>query len=760
MHLFRSTTTTPIATHSINCWPLSRALLLFPLVLACFALSPGTANAQVKKTPIPDCPSKDCQKVVTIYNNTKGPIWAVIQAGFQDPDPWLQAYFNNNPNKRYQPCGRCTENHYSRFYVNPDKGIPGEGGHVSVTVPWWSELKDDPDKNKYVDWYNGGRVIIFDNKKALDAAREGTKENPGDKKFPLSYAPDSPRVSCADCEKPLTIYSHKQAYDDNKVSFQLVEYTFVRVEGVPPNTYIKDLNVGYNISYLDQIYLPIALAPCGQEPCDPDKTDRFAVGYLGTTADMKDFRTALTKFANEKQWPQYKGEQDPENHPHLPGTYNVLVDRVDVAGGRRLTSRFTNPDSVTIKNMIDQWNTCTTTKDIDNCPQFEKYQELDRYFRQNWENYINKGKNSDECPQRNDPKYYPVPARGKLTSLDVMKYAYGWAAFNSGCNGSFNQLVDSPGPEATFKTRAFDYIHRLQYNYERKDLQEKQWFNPFTELVHRELNASSYAFSIDDAVAFQSHPGEGLIVTIGGAKGLPNPQPVPREENFLSDFVVTLGDSLALKRPRWKSLGVCKDVADTDFPPLAKNAETDTPKFIVDTVKYNISRDNPCTVTITDAADRKYQFTVSQPVPWPTPPTPRWKKNGERFDPNVVTSVKVPNNRFWNINEIANEKPPQFSLLTDPPLETSKQLLALENEINSEIHEDKKDLKELPDEPGVQRLLDMRLAIDEARKLYPTDEELKKLDQKVEARKSLGPEQFESFRTELNTRLAQLYYGH
>ena len=54
-------------------------------------------------------------------------------------------------------------------------------------------------------------------------------------------------------------------------------------------------------------------------------------------------------------------------------------------------------------------------------------------------------------------------------------------------------------------------------------------FNPFTLLVHgsQYLNANSYAFSVDDAAGFQSNTGEGLVVAVGGPKGLPNNIPVP-----------------------------------------------------------------------------------------------------------------------------------------------------------------------------------------------------------------------------------------
>jgi endosialidase-like protein len=51
MNLFRSTTTTPIATNSIHRSPLRRSLLFIPLALGCFALGP---LAQAQLSPPPD----------------------------------------------------------------------------------------------------------------------------------------------------------------------------------------------------------------------------------------------------------------------------------------------------------------------------------------------------------------------------------------------------------------------------------------------------------------------------------------------------------------------------------------------------------------------------------------------------------------------------------------------------------------------------------------------------------------------------------
>src|SRR5262249_60239588 len=89
--------------------------------VVCCVLIANARYCQCTNTP-PVCPSKDCSKVITFYNNTPTAIFPVIQAGIQNPDPWLQALFNDDT-KTY------AETHYSRAYINPVNGIP-PGGHI------------------------------------------------------------------------------------------------------------------------------------------------------------------------------------------------------------------------------------------------------------------------------------------------------------------------------------------------------------------------------------------------------------------------------------------------------------------------------------------------------------------------------------------------------------------------------------------------------------------------------------------------------
>lgn len=194
----------------------------------------GNSIAQI--TP-PQCPSSPaCTKVITFYNNSTTRIYPVIQAGIQNPDPWLQAVFDDNKNS-------YAETHLSRVYINPVSGIP-PGDSVSVTVPWWSQLENNADK--YIDWWNGGRIYVFDDAAALTQVYMGETSR-------LSPSLTAGGISCTACEQPLTIYSDTGAYLPT-VPFQLLEYTFADVSS-PANAvpFIIDLHVGYNISYLDQV---------------------------------------------------------------------------------------------------------------------------------------------------------------------------------------------------------------------------------------------------------------------------------------------------------------------------------------------------------------------------------------------------------------------------------------------------------------------------------------------------------------------------
>src|SRR5262249_37323763 len=153
----------------------------------------------------------------------------------------------------------------------------------------------------------------------------------------------------------------------------------------------------------------------------------------------------------------------------------------------------------------------------------------------------------------------------------------------------------------------------LQYNYLEPNLKPAQWFNPYTKLIHGPahqggLDASAYAFSIDDQASFLSNSGGtppgGLILAAGRPKGLPNPNQfppkVPPVHRFF-DFSVDLGP--ANKTTKWVKYGVCSTTADREFPPVEGK------------VGYSIGVDPkfqtfPCTMTFTDSKNRTYQVRI------------------------------------------------------------------------------------------------------------------------------------------------------
>ena len=618
--------------------------------------------------PPPTCPGPDCQKKITIFNNTAGPIWVAIQTAFQNPDPWLQAVFNDS-NNTYQ------ETHYSRVYPNYPGGIPA-GGYIRVTVPWFSHLVTDPPnppnhKDEYADWFNGGRIAIFDSFAAVELAHDQDRNNR------LSVRPDSPLFCCENCatDSPLSIYSDTQAYHDERFPFQLAEYTFVNVKSPPGGTpYIIDLNVGYDTSDVDQLYLPVAISPCLREPVSwtcpgPDPN---AVGYLGTTLSVGVFSQRASQWLADVGWIRYKSVLDSDSHPRIPGAYFVIADRIAHPDGAG--SLFTcPPPGSAITNMINLWQTCTGGNPNKECPQADLYKEVNDYFKENYDTYWNNGVKPMPCGSL-WPNPSPVPGTNYPSPLGVMLYVYGFVPFNFDCGAGFNDLKVSPGPQSRYNKVLDDYIHKLQYNY--KTIDEPKWFNAYTELVHEKLEGNVYAFSIDDASGFQNRPGEGIVIAIGGSNGLPNPNPIPNPTppppvpDFTKDFEVALGDSVAQHRPCWTSYSVC-DGPEKQFPPPtyeAKGNPVQAPHIIVDTTVPPLSLGKPCTIILKDAANQVYQFNVKMPVPWPDHAPPG-------FDPSVVecSSGLPPGN--WctqQLGEQAFVTPDgrQFVLYTAPPNET------------------------------------------------------------------------------------------
>jgi len=667
-------------------------LALFLLAVAgCYGANVGHAAAQAvcadDGTPFP----KACTKEIRIYNNTAGPIWAVLQGSIQltdalgctvagkgGGDVWLQAALGKS-----NDCFTVKNDYYA--FINPTGGIP-KGGFASIKLPWWSKrTATAPDR--YIDWWRGGRVILFDDQKALNEIYNKLKGNPQ-----VAFAAGSPKPLCnkaktdSACSKLQVFQVAPGTAIDPHLPFQLNEFTFADVAKVTDNgtkggNFI-DFNQGYNVSNVDQVYLPLAIEPV-RAPAD--------VGYMGTTMAVSLFRKQLTGFTKANlrptnpDWPIY-------NNPTVNGSKLYPKAGIRVPSAQSVFAFYMNPfpfpDGKTpaiipqdppklVQNMMNQWNNCTAASPK-NCPQSAYYKAVNSVFLDNYKSY------ADTCNKIPD-FLKPVnnnPQTPKETAF--LTFIYGWVPFNVACPNKELPVVDDPPPPSR---SVIDYF-QMQYNYQDLSLNALKWFNPYTQLIHDDvaaggLSASAYAYSIDDQASFLSNSGGslpgGLIFAVGGPTGLrngkPHAPPVPAHYKWF-DFSVGLG-APAAGAPYWKKYGICSNTADILFPQESKVGWV----FGVDPALTRIDDQNPCPITLLDSANRKYQFVILRAkAPGITlPQTAIWPafepKAGKNFDPTVVACPAkngfVPPEKWCNL---ANEKsqpelsPGFYTIGAPPPL--------------------------------------------------------------------------------------------
>ena len=541
-----------------------RALVGF-LLLLCLG---GASSAQ----SFPQCNAIPCKKI-RIFNNSSAPLHVIIESGARGVDEWLQAQFQVQPtdvNRNYASA------QVVRVYVNGIQGIPANSS-VDVSVPFYSQLSQNTDgtqPNQFVDWWNGGRVYFYDD------SRQITDDYVNDSKYPVSgpltAGPCVGPVG-ASCSSPLSIFALTTLDPNVKSGLpptdhnQLMEYTFADAITAKGKPYPINLNgVGYNISSVDQVYLPVAMEALTSPPGQ--------VQYIGTVVSLPAFRTALGQFLSDfPGWPVYNssvfGQPDP-TRPRIPGAFNVFANAFSNPPNGVLTQPGT-----AIQNMIGLFNTCqTSTAGI--C---SYYNQVYKLFNQNYQDYLNL------------PCHLPV---SNLQTAMLQKI-YGWVPFNEGCTASSPSANDLLG---TAQELGLDF-NSFQEKVYTKALQYSQGdggtftFNPYVKLIHNYLSMAAYAFSVDDAIGFQSYPGVGLIITYAGVNGLDNTTPLDRTKRV----VVSLG----VKHhgvPEWSAIGLCSTTTSKDVDPLF-------PSVTFYPTGY------PCTFTASDLKGRDYQFTITSGPP-------------------------------------------------------------------------------------------------------------------------------------------------
>ena len=519
--------------------PIRIATILIAL-LACYA---GTADAQAPT------------KKIKIYNNsTTDTIYPVLWAFIGNVDLWLQAQFDVSPSNaatqtfcnntpalfaQCPPGGGPTGSPpiLFRAWINPDKGIlPGQ--FVSITVPFYTQLAKTTPANlgtlsqQYIDWWNAARITFYDGKTAKTGAFNYNVDQDGNTVPPTPVKPiaGAEIPSCAadnmfNCE-PATVVSYIGTFPTGSIPFDFGEYTFAAAIGPPPgglrdpgDPFKIDLKiVNFNVSAVDGVYLPIAMAASGNTT--PDQRQ-----YLGTTSSFSTVTTTLSNFSDTgKSWPYYwpsyysisdptipkPTPQDGDKAYRLPKvastnvvfaeSYKVPTPSPPVISSNTKQDEGDNPKLGTeAKAIVTLWTTCTTTNDMsDTCVEIR---DVFNFFKTNYQ--------------------VTCGLSGLPDTPTMLRQVTGWAEF-PGCS---HALVDTPGYAKTIVK-----FCELQYNYLLPGTKTSDLFNPYTKLIHQTLKTNAYAFSIDDKAAFKSVPGTGLLITIGGSKGLkfPNEQfPLP-----------------------------------------------------------------------------------------------------------------------------------------------------------------------------------------------------------------------------------------
>src|SRR5262245_1881501 len=431
--------------------------------------------------PLPNCTASPlvlCKKIV-IYNNTHTTtkptrLFVVLQRGNELQDNWLVA-LAQTVDPTLNPANKYGTTKVYRYYVNcctsansPTDGI-GPGESVEISVPYYTQLKSgdsSTDLDHYVDWWNGNRIFFYDDQ----AQNFNNYTNDVQVQIPGGLTPTFPCVKLGGgaCNNVTIRFTNVGLPDSDRS--QLMEYTFAAaVTGETPyHLYLGQ--VGYNISSVDQVYLPTSMQPLNNP-----------IPFIGTTTDIVTFRASLQKFLKTfKGWPIYNTTDF--DRPRIPSP-NIIFSSSTLGPDNKVifspSSHLALPTDPStqkpitgpaLSNMVTLYQTCRdkpnesafcTTQYPPNPPGYNYKQTID-FFTKNFNDYINKFL----TPNGPCTPLQPYPW---VTSPDLTKMArlYGWVPFNDGCTDKTANdllLVTDNGDKKDFAVRQVAYIHGLQYS--------------------------------------------------------------------------------------------------------------------------------------------------------------------------------------------------------------------------------------------------------------------------------------------------------
>jgi hypothetical protein len=571
---------------TLLCAAIASFLLVLALLPPAHASTSPPGNVAAQTVPT---------MTIVIINNSKNySIYPVLSTGAHgSEDKWLQAEFKIPKSQLGANLYRSTSTF--RLYINPKgAGIP-PGESVTITLPLYTQLVANPDpqaNDQYISWWNGGRVSIYE-------SLYSTRTPPNALRVDYMMRPSQTGVTpvdgaslptCPTCQQPLEIFKDTGGELPSNDPDQLTEYTLGAIDETTDPYQLDKKNVDYDVSYVDNAYLPAAMEPYNYP----------VVGYVGTIQEINPFKHALKKFLEGKfkGWPQYVTDQN-EKILKIPSALHIMLDKANLTP---------QPPWAPVEEMKQLWRDCTLNGGVPKGEKAEddicaKIQAVRGLFVANYTNYTANYHTSfnGTCDQTKDP------APQMLTEEAMLAHVYGWGPFNDNCTAKTNLLQDTPG---------YKENNSLKYQEVKTLFDDLQYlptgqFDPYVDLIHGENYCNAkfvYAYSVDDAVGNMQTTGEGLIIAVGGKKGLPNGRPADRPIHV--NYGIHTENPVIQKEINFVQYGICTDSPDRDVNP--KHASFDV-------FPNQLSN---CTLSFVDDQDppQKYFFKVKGSPPYPDLP--------------------------------------------------------------------------------------------------------------------------------------------
>ena len=201
-------------------------------------------------------------------------------------------------------------------------------------------------------------------------------------------------------------------------------------------------------------------------------------------------------------------------------------------------------------------------------------------------------------------KYSPdqskAPDPAALAQNTMLAHVYAWTPFNANCSADTNLLEDTPG----YANNNYAGYQSVKSKFD--DLNYSSDFNPYVKLIHdpQYLNAKYvYAYSVDDAVRNMQTSGEGMIIAVGGAAGLPNVNPATAPVHIPFGYAAT-------DKVRFVKYGVCTDTPNQDVNPHFTSFDLSATQI------------SDCTLSFVDnqSPAKLYYFKIKTQPPYPSRP--------------------------------------------------------------------------------------------------------------------------------------------